>query len=415
MAWILGIIASSVQKAYNSFSDNFNRTTSGLLGTSSSNGLWTALRGIWFANGVSAKSDDTANTYPISNINMTSENSTASMSTGQNTLIVASGTVGSIASGNGTTGVTGFHWATVTVTSTAGVNVGDWIYATNGTGSLYGGTPDFVEVTAVVANTSISYRIKGGTVPTAGTVTNIYTRGQDGGAGISLWITDSGNWFGVTYGRAVDTSCNCSQCLNGTYTCSTYGNSSYCAGYTSFCNSWASYTAWVINSDPVYGWRGYYSYGSGFSLYAYGLDGFVQNNYQGGTYSFCSSSTGSCTGGSYSTVVCTGSTQNSSPCNCQTCYPPYISVIKSVSNAVTEVTRFTLASMASAFKVVANGTTKILTIRPYRDTAMTTQIGADLTSDLSAIATPTKKFGIVLSPSDQIQGKNLDDFKIDIN
>jgi hypothetical protein len=46
---------------------------------------------------------------------------------------------------------------------------------------------------------------------------------------------------------------------------------------------------------------------------------------------------------------------------------------------------------------------------------MTNQIGSDLTSNLSAIATPDKKFGIVLTPSDQLQGKNIDDFKIDIN
>jgi hypothetical protein len=46
---------------------------------------------------------------------------------------------------------------------------------------------------------------------------------------------------------------------------------------------------------------------------------------------------------------------------------------------------------------------------------MTNKIGTDITSNISAIATPTKKFGIVLSASDQIQGKNLDDFNIDTN
>jgi hypothetical protein len=71
--------------------------------------------------------------------------------------------------------------------------------------------------------------------------------------------------------------------------------------------------------------------------------------------------------------------------------------------------------MAGAFKVVTNATSKVITISPYREKSMTNKIGSDLTSDLSTIATPTKKFGIVLSASDQIQGKNLDDFNIDTN
>lgn len=59
---ILGVIASSVFKI---FTDNFNRTTSGSLGTPSGGGAWTAIRGVWFANGTKATSSGTASDYPI--------------------------------------------------------------------------------------------------------------------------------------------------------------------------------------------------------------------------------------------------------------------------------------------------------------------------------------------------------------
>jgi len=59
---ILGVIASSVFKI---FTDNFNRTTSGSLGTPSGGGAWAAIRGVWFANGTKATSSATATDYPI--------------------------------------------------------------------------------------------------------------------------------------------------------------------------------------------------------------------------------------------------------------------------------------------------------------------------------------------------------------
>ena len=70
--------------------------------------------------------------------------------------------------------------------------------------------------------------------------------------------------------------------------------------------------------------------------------------------------------------------------------------------------------MAGAFKVITNSVSKVITIRPYKETSMTTQIGTDLTYTATS-ATMANKFGIVLSPSDQIQGTQLDDFNITSN
>jgi hypothetical protein len=79
------------------------------------------------------------------------------------TLISATGTVGSIAGANGT--ITG-------MSSTSGLVAGDTIYATGGSGSL--GTS--ATVVSVVNSTSITFT--SATTPTAGTITGIYLTGR---------------------------------------------------------------------------------------------------------------------------------------------------------------------------------------------------------------------------------------------
>lgn len=65
MLRILGIFASSVKKA---IQDLFNRTTSGSLGTANTGQTWSATRGVWFANGSAAQSNDAASSYPLASI-----------------------------------------------------------------------------------------------------------------------------------------------------------------------------------------------------------------------------------------------------------------------------------------------------------------------------------------------------------
>jgi hypothetical protein len=58
------------------FSDNFTRTTTGSLGTSSSGGTWTAIKGIWFANGTLAQSNDAPTNNSIATMTLGSPNVT---------------------------------------------------------------------------------------------------------------------------------------------------------------------------------------------------------------------------------------------------------------------------------------------------------------------------------------------------
>lgn len=384
-------VVSSRMKAFRSFSDTLSSTI---------RSSWKTVRSGWgvTSNTVSSSTTD----YPISAVQMATPNNTLSILTGAgNKIVSTSGTVGSIGSGNGTTGQSGFHWATITgMSSTSGISVGDWISATAGTGTLYGEIPDFVEVTSIVDSTSITYRTKGGTVPTAGTITNIVSRGQDGGSGIAVWVTDSGNWWGVSYGRSRDTSCNCSVCGNGTYSCTGYGTSSNCSSYGTWCSS-PSCSGWSSSSSANYGqavtgfWR-IFSYTRTWSCTRYS--------------SSCSTS---CTGTSYSTF-CSSSVENTSSCNCQTCYPPYISVLKSASGVVTQAVRWSLTSMVGAFKVITSSITGIITVKAYKDTSMNSQVGSDLTYNATPV-TISNKFGIILTPSDYIQGNTVSDFNSSTN
>lgn len=60
-------------------SDNFNRTTSLLLGNTSGSGqAWTTRRGTWYANGSQAQSDDATSTVAMASVGTTSSNVTVS-------------------------------------------------------------------------------------------------------------------------------------------------------------------------------------------------------------------------------------------------------------------------------------------------------------------------------------------------
>ena len=95
------------------------------------------------------------------------------------TVVSSTGTIGSISG-------TGPWTATITgMSTTTGLIVGAPITATSGSGTLYGGSPTSVIVTSIVSQTSITYRVTGGTIPTAGTVTNISTTVLTAGASSS--------------------------------------------------------------------------------------------------------------------------------------------------------------------------------------------------------------------------------------
>lgn len=65
--------------------DNFARTTAGSLGLSSSNHLWSAVRGIWIANGSAGTTSGAGNTYPIAAVSFQEDIPQASLNVNSGT------------------------------------------------------------------------------------------------------------------------------------------------------------------------------------------------------------------------------------------------------------------------------------------------------------------------------------------
>lgn len=270
------------------------------------------------------------------------------------------------------------------------------------------------------------------------------------GTGIALWVTDSGNWWGVVTGQNGATDCNCQtcsqcnsyqcnayqcnayQCNSSTFTCnywvplvceaSTGGNcyqwnTSTCASYnTSNCNSyntWNYYnciywgnqcgtcSSWNTSNCATYNGRN-----------CTATNGYTCNRYSGG---FCGSGSSTCNSASCSSSSCSSSNCSSTSyysCNCQTCYPATVRIIKSASNIVSEITSWTVNTLVQSIKVITSGTS--ITTKVYSDNNLSTQIGSDLTYEANG-ATIDTSFGIVVSPSNYGQGASLTGFSATTN
>jgi hypothetical protein len=310
------------------------------------------------------------------------------------------------------------------------------------------------------------------------------------GTGAALWVTDSGNWWGVTHNRTTE-DCNCQSCpvnycssYNCSYNyCSSYNCSiNYCSSnncarcaspsYSECCTAastgqpcygtvggaccpatgWTAgyfycgypYTSmWAClyynnnNNSGTYGcasryywfncttyWTpgSYYNYCSSYFCNQYTITSYNCTNYYCSSYNCyaclntvydaccAATSNGNCCAAT-SNGNCCGATYYVS-CNCQTCYPVIIQVLQSVSNVVSQVTSWVIASAAAAIKVITSGTT--ITTKAYSDTAMVTQIGSDLVHTATG-ATVTTQFGILVSPSVYNQGTTVDNITIQSN
>ena len=245
-----------------------------------------------------------------------------------------------------------------------------------------------------------------------GSVSNVQTIGNTtNGTGAALWVTDSGDWFGVAAGQEVVNTvyyytCGCTTCSGSSCTCQSCSTVYYGCGTTG-----ASYYA------------GSYTPGQEYSYYVcavyYSLGACRTYQIQYGTYA-SSYTPPSYYAGTYS---CAGSYQSCSPsccsyysytCGCTTCqggsvsYPAYLYMYQSVANTVTQVVRSALSTVAASLKVITSGGNTI-TATPYSD-SLVTPIGSPVTYTASSTQTGTQ-FGILLSPSAYNQGSVLDNYQ----
>lgn len=209
--------------------------------------------------------------------------------------------------------------------------------------------------TATAGNTS--YPISTVEMGSSNVISEIVTDDNNSGAGISLWVQDSNNWWGAA-SKQVDTystsyySCGCSTTY---YSCNCTTNGPY-LGYL------------AINNTYYY----YYTY----------------------TCSTCSSY-------SCSTCSSTSTTNNY-----------YLKLYKSISGTVSEVASTTLGAIAKSIRVITDGLN--ITGKAYSDNNFASQTGSDLTHTATG-ATVTKLHGILLAPSDQNQDYTIDSFQSTVN
>jgi hypothetical protein len=228
------------------------------------------------------------------------------------------------------------------------------------------------------------------------------------GAGISLWVTDSGNWWGVVREQTVNNSYNCSTCTasftnpyanatgygNATNpSTTTYANASN-PGTTTYANaSNPGTTSWNPSSFFYLSINNQKFYNPPTSKFTPGNPFTNSSTTPGNPFTFSFPFT---TGGNTSYFTFS--------CNCSSSYPQSIKLIKSVAGTVSTVTSWSVGSatdVINAIKVITSGND--ITIRPYSNTAATTQIGSDLTHTATG-ATTTANFGIIVGPSTNSQG-----------
>lgn len=220
---------------------------------------------------------------------------------------------------------------------------------------------------------------------------NVTSKISDGsgnsGSGISLWIKDALNWWGIA-SKQTDSyytysySCNCSTSY---YSCAPCSTSYYsCAP----CTTNGPYGVQCSTNGPFYGGSTgyfYYTYTCSFYYYTY-------------TCSTCSTYTCStCSSYSCGTCSATGTTNNY-----------YLKLYNSVAGTVSEIASVTLSAVAKSIQVVTNGLG--ITGKAYSDTNFSSQTGSDLTHTATG-ATPTNMHGIIVTPSTQNQSYTVNNFE----
>ena len=261
------------------------------------------------------------------------------------------------------------------------------------------------------------------------------------GTGAALWVTDSGNWWGLAISQESVTTfstCNGSNC--NAWTTSFFSS---CNAWTTNCNAYS--TPYCESNGPPSFLFFFSNCSGGFNTSTCASNnatscnrwnaGRTCNRWNASTCATWNSSNcrsystpqPACTSGGFITTSCTsfstnctGWTTSSSSscsaffeftfaCNPVTTYPVYIRLFQSVSSTVSQIASTTLASMAQSLKITTSGTQ--ITTKAYSDTAQVTQIGSDWVYTATGAAV-TPKYGIVVAPTNYNQGSTIGDITI---
>ena len=252
--------------------------------------------------------------------------------------------------------------------------------------------------------TPSSYPLASVSMPSEAVTINL--KGVTQGSTAALWVTDSGNWYGIGIDQE-PVNCNCQTCSNPgncssySYQCNAYyyfcdvvGNR-YCSAYSTVCSA-RYYNFTNQTPGPCYAWtRNCNAYNSG-------------NCNSSNSTRNCNSSSYPCNAFNATTFY---------QCNCQTCYPQYIRFIQSVSNVISQIAASTVSNIVNSFRVIISAinpskTAATATVRAYSDSNLSSQIDSDLVYTPTGVAI-NAKYGIMIKPSTYSQGNTIDEISIE--
>ena len=424
----LSTIASSVR---NMFTDNFNRPDSGELGNATDQSKWEALRGVFTIFGNKARTTSAASTYPIASITMPDS------PLDQDVVITLKGTTPGTGAALWITDSN--NWWAVTTGIQNGENCNCQQCTTCNAGNCTGGN--------CAANGPCNPgpcnagQNQNWNTPVQNFVTNT---GTTPGNGTGVYNGNCRAWNCPTTGnrfcRAWTASCTqldeprCNGGYNSggnartwrsspprnitgwnTRNCSSFSRP--CAAYASRTNApCTAYNFGNCNSNPCDLWN---TNNQNFNNptpwsatnYQSTTPGSPTGNFNACTGGFCSG-TYNCATYTCTTYSCT--VYSNFSCNCQTCFPSYIRVIKSVAGTVTELTRWVVSnlgtSIVNSMRITTSGSQ--ITVEPYANVDLTGKIGSDLVYTPTGV-TLSSSYGIIVEPSPTSQGFEIDEITIE--
>jgi len=370
---ILGIIASSLAKA---ITDTFNRTTSGSLGSATTGQIWSAIRGIWAANGTAASSSAVATDYAL-----------ASISFGQN--------------------------ATLKLDTTGGCGPAFWV---TDSGSWWAAFPHYSSSTNTTCTGGTVYCYSAGCTPANSCGTISQTTGSSttctGGLSYcySAGCTPAGSCGGISESTSSSTTCT-----GGTVSCSDTTNSCSPGGCGGVSVSSVYTSGGIYLNDSSCSSVGATQVGC--SNCGGCPSGFFCCQFPGYT-TYTRTQNTNVTTTSYTrwsaTNVTTTTYTRSSPSNVSvTTYTTAARILSSAAGTVTTDSTTTLATSTSGYTTVASmqvdtvGTT--ITAKAYTGAGQTTQLGSTITRTPTS---PTRGtgVGIIKAPTTDSQGSTVDNF-----
>jgi hypothetical protein len=223
------------------------------------------------------------------------------------------------------------------------------------------------------------------------------------GAAAALWVTDSGNWWAVGIDQGAGQSCNCQ-------TCSGQNSATYAWNNASGGNPYTYYYTGTCTG----GCESFYTYCTGYNTNGQFCTGYATECASYRTYSCTLSGTDYYAYVAPYPYLVSNGTSYTYTCNCSTCYPQYLRLIRSVSSVISEITSWLVSSTVTALSFRVKTLSNAITASVYSDTNLTNQIGSDIMYTASG-ASVNGKYGLTIKPSTSSQGYTVSSIEINQN